>query len=928
MKSAFLDRAVEDIIRQTGDNISSCCFIFPNKRPEYYFKKALSAHITTPLPSPVIYSIEDFIALVSGIKPTEQMQLVFKLFHHYKNYRPDDDFEKFYRWGYMLLRDYDEIDKNLIDTKKLFANLSAVKELESISLEDEDALRFWHTINDGNETPLQALFLENWQLFEQLYHVLNEELAIANEGYAGTAYRKAAELIKSGEYKHPFHKIIFLGFNALSRTEEVIINHYLKNGEGAIYWDIDKYYLNGEAEAGHFIRKSLKNLHISRPEGIIDQLSTALLNIKITGVSLQAGQAKALGAEVENFIKSGYVMDSETAIVLPDENLLIPTLHSLPHDLAQFNITGGNALRLNAMFTFIESLFSLQENYIVPEDKFYYKDIKAILSHAYFSNKDYAIRIINHIETEQLVFVDRKAIQMAIGAEIIGIIFTPVNSFPAISNYLLQIIDIVNRGQAINETDSNEAISHFYHIIKDLTTFLHSQQEDINMHIFHRFFREQVAQVKMPFSENAPDACQIMGTLETRCLNFKNIFILSMNEGKLPSSHKNHSYIPFDLRKAFGLPTFDEQDALYAYYFYRLLQGAENVFLYYNNNTQGNDAEEKSRYIRQIEILLSKANPQLKITNEVYSIPVKITPPAVITLKKEESYFETIRKRSSDENKGLSPSYISTYYRCPLNFFLNYIAGIQPQEEVIEDLEANHFGNLFHRAMEIIYTPVLGKEISAGYLINRKKELDAIVSSAIQLEHKSQQDFIAGRNSLLIETIKILVEKTLDEDISYAPFRVLHLEEKQFYTLPMQFNGFDSIRLQGTIDRIDEKDGITRIVDYKTGSVKKLSFNFEEPEEMLSVENKEAFQVLFYSWIYHKNIKTNAISATILPLKDINNGYQAVNKGGILNEKDFTIFEAKLKTILENILNPAELISQTEDETICASCQYNNICLK
>lgn len=929
MKDTFLHHVAADLYQQLGRNLSSCLIIFPNKRPEYYFKNALADIITEPITSPQVCSIEEFIQQQSGLKPVESLDLIFTLFKIYTRYEPQDDFESFHNWGNMLLRDYDELDRYLVDTSRFFANLSDIKEIEKIVQEDEEnSLVFWRTLATQKPSQLQKRFIQHWEIIEYVYYELRSELQEHGQAYPGMLYRQAAENFLKRQYESKYEKIIFVGFNALSKAEEQIIKCLFKEEKALIYWDTDEYYLNNPAEeAGNFIRKSLKNLGIQNPKFVRSKLSKEAKEIHIIGMPLQVGQAKALGLELKKFIKHNKDYKAgETAVILPDENLLLPVMHSLPEELDQINITAGYPLSHTPLFTLFELINDLHENYNKEIKGFYYKDVLSILSHTYFScRENEGIKnLIKHIEENGLIFIEQQDILQFDNCEILPVIFKPIYKVFQFIDYINKILDNIEKNAFPVLNNEESFIEKFREIILGLENFLKHQDLEVSIPTFLRFFRQAVQQTKIALQEDDPNAVQLMGTLESRSLDFKNLFILSVNEGILPGRQSSHSYIPYDLRKAFGLPTLEEQDSLYAYYFYRLLQGAAKIYLFYNG--EGSSGEEKSRFIRQVEYFMARKNPNINISHHYYSLPLKSYKAVDIVIEKDEAFFSSLEKKTSQQ--GFSPSLISSYYICPLQFMMNYVIRLRPQEEITEDLEADRFGRLFHHVIEGIYKDFKGQEVTSVLIKQQRYKIENLLNEALKIE-KLDKEYQKNRNSLLLETIKILINKVLDQDEQYAPFHILETEKKYHYTLPVNHHIHKEVKLQGTIDRVDEKDGIIRIVDYKTGRLTKLYFNFEQTEEILSKENKEAFQTLFYSWLYYKNFASTGLSPVIMHLKDVNKGYQVVNaKNGPLDETGFNIFEEKLKDIIAEILDPAQPIRQTDDRNHCQYCNYNAICLR
>ncbi len=931
MQKPFLQRVAEEVYQKFGDEISRCIFIFPNKRPESALSQILAALIKNPVQAPKILSIEEFIFSHSTLKQADALQQIFILYKIYKKYVKDEDFDTFYAWGTLLLKDYDEIDRYLVDSPKLFANLKAIKEIDAEFAGDFKNEGFEEALNEAEPHYLQKRFTQLWEIFRALYFDFKAHLQNQGLAYPGMAYREVAENCIHGKtlVKAQNH-LVFVGFNALSKAEEQIIQSHVRAGSATVYWDADLYYLENEREeAGHFIRQAIKKLPPTEIWQFDNSLRTEPKTVNIIGVPLKVGQAKALGVEVKKHFSDIVYMEN-AAVVLPDENLLLPVLHALPHNAITIYSTSGYPLANTSFYALCEHLFALQENLVQERKAWYFKDVIGILSHPFIRTRNHAEvkELVDKIEAEEWVYVEQDAIVHLFTCPILELIFREVTDTQSIYNYITDVYDNIvleTTGLSVSERIMMAEVKT---LLQSLREVLLHHDLYISKNTFIRLFREHAAKARVPMSSPKNNALQVMGVLETRSLSFETVFMPSVNEGTMPGSKRNHSYIPYQLRKNFGLPTFDEQDALYAYYFFRLLQSAKEIYLFYNSET-GSKGEEKSRYIRQVEYYLVKENPLLKIQHRYYSLPLKTQSPQEIIIEKDTNYFERISAKS--EKTGLSPSLISAYFSCSLQFLINHVIQLRAREDISEDMDASQLGILYHGVMENLYKPFLGHTIYADGIKDCKNRLpDAMNDVLIGMYTKeSQKEFMERRNSLLIETVKVLAEKTLDADLKYAPFKILHLEETLYHTITFEDGTSKPIKLKGTIDRVDEKDGLVRIVDYKTGQLNRKYFNFSSEEESITSDNKEAFQTLFYTYLYKKLYGASRLQPTILPLKAVNEGFVVINeKDGELKDSDFEAFENKLKEIIHTILDESQPIVQVEDRNVCSYCNYTYICLR
>ena len=922
MENSFLHLVVKDILSKYQKGLYNSVVIFPNNRPAQYFAEELKEQgYTNELPK--FYSIETFMEDMAGIKTADPVDLHLILFKIYLKYQPlETDFDAFWGWGSLMLNDFDEIDRYMADPTALFKNLSAVKDLEKYFLQDETMpFEMLPELMPEEEQYLKKRFLDTWETYEKTYFDFKNELLSKNLAYSGMNYRTTAERIQKGDIRKETEGYIFIGFNAISKSEEIIIQKLIDEDKGLIYWDTDIYFIDNEREeSGHFIRKSMRQLHGYNEQFINNLILTDKKEIHIIGAPMQVGQAKTLGIEVKKHFENRH--SGSIAIVLADEKLLTSVLYSLQINNDTLNVTSGNPLKDSALATLISSLTNLINNYQPDSQSFYHKDVLDVLSHTLLqTEKDPAIASLKaRIQNEQIIYLPLKEIEND-NSEILKRFFREILDTNQLEQYFRDVLVEYEKTGATGA----EIESPITSIVNNLSNLIKTNEIDVNKKTYLRAFKEKLNNITLPsVSENKKDI-QLMGMLETRCLDFDTVFMLSVNEGIIPDTKRNRSYIPFDIRKNFGLPTHDEQEGIYAYNFYRLLQKAKDIYLIYNSET-GSGGEEQSRYLRQIEYYLPKANPKISIHRRYYGLPLRNHQAKEIVIQKDAAYFEAIATKNQT---GLSPTFISSYFICQLQFYFKNILKIPEKETIVEDLEAKHFGTLFHALMERSYDGLKGQTIDKKIIAERKSSLSISMNYVLKKEHGQQKDNILKKNNIVIETVKILAEKVMEADADYAPFSILDMEVTESYKMPFQSNGLNEINLKGIIDRIDEKSGVTRIVDYKTGKVKLNQFNYNEPEEILHKDNKEAFQTLFYGLLYLKNHPGLKLKPSIMPLRDVINGYIDVNsKDGLFDEKSAANFEQKLKSIIRSILDPELQIIQTEDLNICRMCSYKNMCMR
>ncbi len=925
MADSFLHLVVKDILNRTKGDLGKCVVIFPNQRPGLYFKKELEL-TGYKGKYPIVYSIENFIDEHAGSKSMNAIDLILLLFRLYLKHYPESDFESFYGWGTMMLSDYDEIDRYMADPKRLFKNLSAVKDLEKYFLQDESTpFEMLPDLRPEDEQYLKKRFLENWEVYEKVYFDFKSELLSSNLAYTGMNFRKVAEGIESGIIKTDAEKYIFIGFNAISKSEEVIIQKLIDQNKALIYWDGDRYFIDNEREgSGYFIRKSLHRLHGYNNQLFGDQILTGSKDIHIIGAPLRVGQTKVFGTELKKHAEK--FMSDSTCVVLLDDDLIVPVLYSISDLEIPVNLSSGYPLRFSVINSLFQNISTLIGNYRKDTQSFYHKDVISVLSHPLIrSQNDNGVSLLlNKIQKEQLIYITQNEVNEVLfldNSSILKLFFRQLQTIDDLHNYFHEIL-INIRNYSDLESIENET---FNNILDELKLLIRSNENLITWKMYLRLLKEKIKFSIVGKDDQNLDALQITGMLETRCLDFETVFMLPVNEGIMPETTKNRSYIPYDIRRNFGLPMREEQENIYAYNFYRLLQKAKNIYLVFDSETTSG-GDEESRYIKQVEYYLPKANPNIKIHRRFYGLPFKNKIHKEIIIQKGQPFYEMF---SAKIETGISPTFISSYFVCPLQFYFKNVLNIPEDESIVEELEAKHLGTLYHNVMDQVYDSLKGVQVDQENLNTKKAALAFTLDKVLSKIYSRQKDNIISKNHILIETVKILAEKTLEADMKYAPFKIIDTEVYSSCEIPYAADGFEILKFKGIIDRIDEKDGVSRIVDYKTGRVKTYNFNYNDPEETLHKDNKEAFQTLFYGMLFLKNNPGAKLRPSILPLREVTKGYINVNeKDGLFGQKESQLFEDKLNTIIHAILDPEIPFSQTEDLMICKNCSYKNICMR
>lgn len=942
----FLEKLAVELLEKYGNDISALQIVFPSRRAGLYFKKYLSEKINTPVWSPVTCGISEYIRDNSDQLIADDLTLIFELYEVYKEYAEDVTFDKFYPWGEIILRDFDEIDKNLAEADYLFRILKEHKKVEEdfeFNVADVDEFyRFWNSFSEKDITGLQDEFIKTWEILGKVYHKFRTRLVNKNICYEGMAYRKLFEKVKTKSYTTGYKKIIFAGFNQLNKCEEGIIKGLLEQGIAEVYWDADKYYIDDKLqESGKFLRENFANLGISEPNWIGNSLSESAINIKMIGSPLEVSQAKVLGSELEKLRQAGSV---KTAIILPDDSLLMPVLRSIPGNIDAINITMGYSFKNSLLYSLFELLRDLNLNSRGEgkSKEFYHKDIIGVLLHPYI--RETAPDVINDavtsINKRNVIYASAKYLksffkeEVDVADKIFASAQTANESYSYLSGIIVKLSDLVSKSTHGNiyETEFLNKASTELNRIKDI---IDKYITEIESETFWNILLENSKRMKIPFSGEPLEGIQIMGMLETRSLDFDNVFILSVNEGSLPAEMSSTSFIPYALKRAFKLPVSEDTEADYAYYFYRLLQKAKNVTLIYNTETGVISAGEKSRFIMQVESELAAKNTNVTLQSLLLEGDIELPKRKEITIQKSPEVLELLKNQ-----KQYSATTLSTYINCPLQFYFKKAARLKEEEEVEEYFSAAAFGNIFHQLMDILYREDVGREVTPEIMSSKisffGSNYDDLWKKACEelTEYKEFAKIKEGKNLLYKSVIKKLISSVLSNDKAETPFKIIELETAAERKVSLNINGeVTEVTLFGRLDRVEIKDGITRIIDYKTGTVDsaKQSAKVNDVDHVnrifADIKLKENFQQLFYASLYLNSNNNSKLIVGIYPLKKISGGVFWFEEEPISADKR-KLFEDNLIVLLKKIFDKETPFAQTTDIEHCKYCPYKSICYR
>ncbi|KAB2879602.1 PD-(D/E)XK nuclease family protein [bacterium] len=947
---SFLSELAKDIYSRHRDDLGEICIVFQNRRACLYFKHFLAEEFQQAVWAPKVLTIEDFILELNPVQIIEPVLLLFEFFTVYRKTGGSDSFDHFAQWGEILLKDFDEIDAYLVPTDKLFHHLNEAKAIEQ-----------WDP--DGKAlTDFQLQYLRFWESFEPLYEGLRKHLIQRHLAYKGMALREVAENIESKIAQKTWKKIIFAGFNALSLSEEKIFKSLIKMKRADVIWDMDAYYVrNDKQEAGHYVRKYLREWKISSPKWEKNFLLSERKKIQIIGAAKHVGQAKVAGDLLEK-IHNADAEINNTAVILADESLLFPMLHSIPESIKNINVSMGLSLKFTPLYSLIESLFDLQDNAREFKDidgnvvsKFYHKDVISVLGHPLLQERDERKntnanrRLIRHIISENILFISSSEIEtffMETDSSYKNIFFVKwnhsrnaLNSMLDIALWLREIATVEKTAQWDIEL---EPFFRFFSTIRLLQSLLESHETPLELKSLRLLLTEILASERIPFSGEPLKGLQVMGMLETRTLDFENVIMLSVNENILPAAKNQQSMIPFDIKIAYHLPAHKEKDAIFAYNFYRSIQRAKNIYLIYNSETDDFGNGERSRFITQLIFEMPKFNANMQSGDITESFLAGGTFSAHAVADAEIKIFKNERVvRQIDHliEKGLSPTALNTYINCPLKFYLKYIVRLTEADETEETIEAGTFGSAMHFTLENLYRPFEEKIITS-------KDVDGMAAKAQPLLIQAFQQFLKngdiqhGKNHLMLKVgikliknfLKLEARRIADIEQSGKTVHVLALEKEVSCDLNFQLNDQKKIvRLKGKMDRIDGVESNLFIIDYKTGRVDNKELNVGALSELISDPGlAKSFQLIMYGYIYVRSgvLSDPQMISAVYPFKKLTNGLQPVSVNGTsaLDGKLFSEFEEVLKKLLIQVTDPQTAFLQTEDVTRCRNCEYISLC--
>lgn len=957
---SFLEQLADYHIQNHLTELSDICFVFPGRRAGLFFNRHLSQKINAPIWAPKTLTISELFNSITPIPVCDNISLVFRLHQCYqKIMKSDISIDDFIPFGEMLINDFNDIDKYLANPKKLFANLADIKALEDdlsyLNQAQIEAIRsFWSSFDIQKLSKHQEEFINTWENLFELYTSFRNELNNDGEAYEGMIYRMTAERIQNEKiFETPYKRIVFAGFNALNDCEKVMFNFLKIHKKASFFWDYPQWIMEQstggpfknsgvEHEAVRFVKQNI--LDFPAPDNWQSPNPEQLPPITITSAPNDLVQAQIANKFFSNASVNPNITEENLALILADENQLFAALHAVPMEINSINVTLGYPLKSTPAYGLIENILTLQKSARTTKEGktwFYHRPLLALLRHQYMTivMGEKKGDLIQQIIASNHIFVEKDSLG---DSDLTNLIFRKIETVSELTQYLSDLLLHVFKQLEKKENTEfeREFVFHLYTVVKRLSDIIAYQKYQPSPDTWLLLFRRIAEQETVPFKGEPLSGLQIMGLLETRALDFDKLIILSMNEGVFPRTSPPNSFIPYNLRKGHNLPTIDNQDAIFAYYFYRLINRASEVKLVYSTTKTVTGEGEMSRFLQQ---LYYEYPGEVKIETAIQQVNIPVY--QKIEASKTPDVISIINQWITEAGQSLSPSALSTYIECPLRFYFKYIARIKEPDIIGEDLDPRVFGNLFHQILEKIYTPFSGQTINATDLqaiLNNEGSIietmnDVFVANIPFIREKSTVFAdLQGKNSLIYEVLFKYIKQFLRKEMEATPFKLVSLEEVVNTKLTLS-NGL-VVNLGGTIDRTDIRNHTLRIIDYKTGQAGQT---IKDVSELFDAEKhsscKAIFQTLLYSLMASEKNRNLPIAPGVISVKHLFSKEFSMDlylKPDKNHTEQITLellkdsFTKHLNQLLLSLFDKEQPFTQTTCEKSCEYCLFKEHCMK
>ena len=951
---SFLKQVSADLYNRTQGRLARTAVVFPNKRAGLFFNEYLAQQTESPIWSPTYISISDLFRNLSSCEVGDPVKLVCELYKVFRTHtQSKETLDDFYFWGELLLSDFDDADKNMVDTHQMFRNLQDLRAMMDdytfMDKEQEEAIQqFFLNFSIEKRTILKEKFISLWDVLGDIYTSYREALANQNIAYEGMLYRQVVEELDPETL--PYDTYVFVGFNVLNKVEHTLFQKLRDAGKALFYWDYDAYYMSKKHhEAGEFIKRNLLEFPSALPEEAWKKMQTleSPKEIRYISAPTENAQARYLPQWIrENLTEE----EKETAVVLCNESILQPVLHSLPSEVKHVNITMGFPLSQTPVYSYMKALLDLQiQGYDTKTGRYLYQEVMAVLKHPYSRLLTPEAEKLEKELTEKNRFYPLPSELQA--DEFLTHLFTPVSTNLGLTDYLSKALQqVAGIYQQSKESDAfdqlyRESLFKTYTTMNRFHTLIEEGDLKVHAETFRRLLIKVLSATNIPFHGEPAIGMQVMGVLETRNLDFRHLVMLSVNEGQLPKTGGDSSFIPYHLRKAFGMTTIEHKIAVYAYYFYRLLQRAEKVTLMYNNSSDGLNRGEWSRFM--LQFLIESGHNIVQQSLEAGQSPQRGTPIRIPKTPEVLARMHQVYDLACNDKARLSATALNCYLDCQLRFYLKYVAGLQAPEEVSAEIDSATFGQIFHKSAEYIY-----EDLTAHGKLITKDQIEALLKDQVRLEDYVDRAFkelffrlpenerpeYNGTQLINSAVIVRYIKQLLRHDSKYAPFSYVASEKSvsERVTIHTPSGDFQS-RVGGYIDRIDTKGDTLRILDYKTGGKPDMPPSVESLFIPSKTRSNYVFQTFLYAAIMSKKQDLKVAPALLYIHKAASDDYSPVlclkeARKEASQVTDYSLYEKDfregLQNLLDEIFHPDIDFTQTEIENQCTYCAFKAFCKK
>lgn len=950
--SYFLSRCAQQILKDFSSELSRLCLVFPNKRSITFFRKHLSERLSNPVWAPRMLTITDWVSSSSTLHITDSEWQLFELYEVYRESMPEQDWlslERFYLLGNILLKDFGDLDMYLVDPDILYRYLEDIEQIEkAFQYLDEDQRAylkgFWQSFSSEHLSEQKEKFIRLWQNLPVIYKNWHKRLEEQGVTTLQRAYRKLAEQPECLQaLTDPYLKVIFIGFHALSKSEQQIFKSLQEYGKGLFCWDSDPYYASSQSkqEAGYHNRINLLGLGLRQylPE-IPTHFTDSGQQMHILSAPGFSAQAKFLNTLLDPMLQGGTPPES-IALVLADEQLLIPVLQSLPKQLQQINVTMGYPLAQSQVHSLIELWLSIQDDLKHAGGKdVYFRLVKSYLQHPLSCVSAKESQTMEAL-MEEYGYIRIPRTELLLHSALAPLFFEQAEpgyeGLIRLEGLLVRVLEIREQENRLEPLES-ALIQKAWNVLQRLKDLCKRYRHPYSPAFIRNLLKRTLITQHVPLEGDPLKGIQIMGLMESRNLDFEYVIVLGCNEGKLPKSGVYSTFIPDNIRKSFRLPVAESRDAIQAYLFYRLLHTPKELHCIYNSILDETSSGEPTRYLAQLAYESPWAFREQRLDTSIQAQSRE-----VICVEKIPKVMDALRQRFNS-HKGISATALNQFLECRLRFYFRYVAGMEEYKDPADSVDAARFGTLFHASMQELYAAQLEEEpghpVSLDWLKRARKRLDEFLNRGFSRAY--QQDptkpFPFHGNLLVIrEVIRGYMEMVLSYDETRLPFQIIELENSKDVSAPFQVNARLQIKLYGILDRVDVKEDIYRIVDYKTG---KDEQQFTSIEDLFSrdmdMNNKAVLQTFFYSWIFSRKYPDRKrFEPALYILRKLHESnfqtlLQEKESGLVADEQQLPEmlerFETGLRETLLDMFNPQIAFDQTEDERKCAACPYNLLC--